>query len=145
FADGKILENLHIDNVVMTDNDEATSTTPGADPANGKFSVYAPALLALEDNRNLDADLADLKKYSNAVANTNEQVVYGISYYKGQVDDVLRANANQFIIALRHGATGAGGGIGNANLVWEDGVNDETHGEISKIFDETNGIKKNPA
>ncbi|CAG8599527.1 831_t:CDS:10 [Cetraspora pellucida] len=131
FADGKVLENLHIDNVVMTDNDEVTSTTPELEQHYTKDGGDLAS-------RNLDSDLAALEKYSNAVANTNEQVVYG-------VDDVLRANANQFIIALRHGATGAGGGIGNANLIWEDGVNDETHGEISKIFDETNGIKKNPA
>ncbi|CAG8456740.1 5754_t:CDS:10, partial [Racocetra fulgida] len=88
-------------------------------------------------SRNLDSDLAALEKYSKAAADTNEQVVYG-------VDDVLRANANQFIIALRHNATAAGG-AGNANLIWEDGTNDETNGEISKIFDETDGIKKNPA
>ncbi|CAG8798977.1 31259_t:CDS:2, partial [Racocetra persica] len=118
----------------MTDNDEGASIKVGDDPANGNFSVYAPALLALEDNRNLDADLAALEKYSNAAANTNEQVVYGEIKRMKNLKSVGSKNVNGF-----------DPGVGNANLIWENGTNDETHGEISKIFDETNGIKKNPA
>ncbi|HXU27550.1 MAG TPA: hypothetical protein VN698_09985 [Bacteroidia bacterium] len=49
FTNNKILENLHIDNVTWVPGNEAGSTAIGADPAHGKFSDYATALLALED------------------------------------------------------------------------------------------------
>lgn len=102
FSDGKVLENLHIDNITMDPASEANSTTIGADPAAGKFSDYAGDLIDLVDkldemnkhytkdegdlSRDIDADLNFLKPYNGAAVTTTAQKIYAITEYGDAVD-----------------------------------------------------------
>ena len=116
-------------------------------------------------SRDIDSDLNFLAGYNGDATTSVQQKVYAVDRYKNAVDlwkkrlnewkvwkklgantinDILRANANGFIIALRENATNAGGTlqlIGDGNLAWQNGVNDETHGNIKDVFDVLRGCK----